>query len=303
MIEQDPKPYGVIYYVLNTRNGKCYVGQTKRALEIRWKQHVRDSKNPKRKLHFHKAINHYGSHFFEVRTLIAVYSKEDLNAAEIYYIDFFNSTNQDFGYNSTFGGAPESPNQETRKKMVLVWEKRRGEKIPDIEILVKDYVEGMSSVKISKKYGISKRRVLDGFKSVGFKTRSNSDSKRIQKIYSLKEEYLQGSNCETLSKKYGVSVSWVWGQLKSEGILLRTSMSSRIIDLQKEGKLSKLPTDVELKEEYLSGFSSVYLSKKYNTTATRIINRLKLAKTVMRGRGRSRIINAQSASHSGCQPR
>jgi hypothetical protein len=155
--------------------------------------------------------------------------------------------------------------------MITAWAKRRGGDIPDTETLIRDYKSGLSSVKIAKKYGISKFCVLRRFKVVGFDTRSNSESKRLPGIPSLGDEYLAGKDLGVLAEKYGVTPSWVWGQLKQSNVPLRTATASRTLNMEKTGELSTLPSPEDLAEEYLSGVSSVKLSKKYNTTKTRIL--------------------------------
>ena len=110
------KPYGVIYFILNKINGKYYIGQTIRKVQERWISHLSCARTCTGDNHFYRAIRKYGKHSFEVRTLLTVYSQEDLNAAEIYYIDFFNSTNGKIGYNGTLGGEGGIPTEATRAK-------------------------------------------------------------------------------------------------------------------------------------------------------------------------------------------
>lgn len=113
---EEIKPYGVIYFILNKINGKYYVGQTVRKVQERWINHLSCARTRTGDNHFYRAIHKYGRNNFEIRTLLTVYSKEDLNAAEIYYIAFFNSTNGDIGYNGTLGGEGGIPTQDTRAK-------------------------------------------------------------------------------------------------------------------------------------------------------------------------------------------
>lgn len=98
---------GFIYKVTNNINGKVYVGQTYLPIEQRFKQHINDSKNSRKKNRpFCYAINKYGAKNFSISLLEEVVS-EKMNEREQYwikklksYIGFHDSN----GYNATLGG-------------------------------------------------------------------------------------------------------------------------------------------------------------------------------------------------------
>ena len=105
-----------IYLVTNRINGKQYIGQTTQSVESRWKGHLK--KRPSRHL-LGLAIEKYGSQNFDLRTLIQVGSKEDLNYYERGLISAFN-TKAPHGYNLTDGGdGVPNPSNESRLKMSL----------------------------------------------------------------------------------------------------------------------------------------------------------------------------------------
>lgn len=106
----------VIYKHTNKFNRKCYVGQTCKTMESRWKGHVKSSRGGSQ-LKFHNAIRKYGEENFIHEVLEELETIESSNEAEIYWIDFYQSANPNFGYNLTFGGNSEIPNEETRKKL------------------------------------------------------------------------------------------------------------------------------------------------------------------------------------------
>ena len=94
---------GYIYKITNTVNGKMYIGQTRRSIEERWKQHIRSSfsdssfdKGP-----FHLAIKKYGVDTFKVEQ-IEECNNEELNDRETYWIEYFDARHK--GYNITTGG-------------------------------------------------------------------------------------------------------------------------------------------------------------------------------------------------------
>jgi group I intron endonuclease len=93
---------GIIYIITNDINNKVYVGQTKRTLQERWKEHQR-CKCSTNELHMliKRAILKYGIKHFNIKVLEKC-SFQDLNKREIYYIKFYNAYYE--GYNMTKGG-------------------------------------------------------------------------------------------------------------------------------------------------------------------------------------------------------
>lgn len=96
---------GIIYIYTNKLNNKVYIGQTidenRRRLE-----HL----NAKDDFYFHKALRKYGIENFDYKILYSIRNESrdfviyTLNEKEIEYIEFYNSTNPDKGYNLTKGG-------------------------------------------------------------------------------------------------------------------------------------------------------------------------------------------------------
>jgi len=96
-----------IYKVTNRANGKVYIGQTAQALSKRRKSHERVASDfSKGKItYFIWALREYGTESFSWEVLCECESPEDLNEKERMYIEFFDSSNPDFGYNATDGGS------------------------------------------------------------------------------------------------------------------------------------------------------------------------------------------------------
>ena len=121
---------GIIYQHLNTVNGKCYIGQTIKSMDKRWKKHLKDTKKGSDCI-FHQAIRKYGESVFEHKILCEIYRdtieqlEEALDYYECYYIKFYDSYNH--GYNMTLGGGGTlgyKTSEETRQKQS---ESRKGE--------------------------------------------------------------------------------------------------------------------------------------------------------------------------------
>lgn len=93
-----------IYKHTNKINGKCYIGQTKQSLKVRWKNGIGYDGSPV----FYKAIQKYGWDNFTHEVIEDnILSQEEANNREIFYIKFYNSYigfNNCNGYNATLGG-------------------------------------------------------------------------------------------------------------------------------------------------------------------------------------------------------
>lgn len=115
----DNKYHGYIYKIYNTENDKIYIGQTRRSIDIRWKQHLLSSKSDKDKnTVLYRAMNKYGVDKFNIQ-LIQEYSFESkeelikiLNEEEIKYISKYNSIKPN-GYNMQLGG--KSPTESLKQ--------------------------------------------------------------------------------------------------------------------------------------------------------------------------------------------
>lgn len=95
-----------VYVINNTINGKLYVGQhAGEDLEAYWRHNVSAAlRNRGNKLFLYRAIRKYGPKFFSIRSIYIPVDLADMNRAEIAYIRFFGTQNEELGYNITAGG-------------------------------------------------------------------------------------------------------------------------------------------------------------------------------------------------------
>ena len=114
-----------IYKITNTSNGKIYIGQSI-DLSHRRSCHEYDLKHNRHKnLHLQRAYNKDPNAFtFEV---VCYCKEEELNDLEIYYIQKYNSTNPQNGYNLEKGGNGAGRMNEEHKRKIS--EAKKGNQI------------------------------------------------------------------------------------------------------------------------------------------------------------------------------
>lgn len=94
-----------IYAIVNKVNGKMYIGQSIN-ITARWKNHRKTSRNDNDKgYHYplYRAIRKYDLENFDF-IILEICNEEELDDKEIYWIDFYDTTNEDKGYNLLDGG-------------------------------------------------------------------------------------------------------------------------------------------------------------------------------------------------------
>lgn len=89
--------YGYIYKTTNTKNGMIYIGQKKSSCFLSNK-YLGSGKR------LWEAIRKYGEDCFTVELIEEIASKEDMDKREIYWIEQYNATDINIGYNLSTGG-------------------------------------------------------------------------------------------------------------------------------------------------------------------------------------------------------
>lgn len=102
-----------IYLHQNKINHKVYIGQTCQKPEYRWNS----GQGYKNCSLFYKAIQKYGWDNFQHIILAENLTLEQANLLEEYYINIFDSTNTESGYNLQKGGQNKEVNESTRQKL------------------------------------------------------------------------------------------------------------------------------------------------------------------------------------------
>lgn len=118
-IVADAIPYGVIYVITNTVNGKQYVGQTTREDPIvRWKAHVSLARG-RGKSYICAAIRKYGEEAFRFEVISSANDQEHLNFDEALAIVSL-GTMAPNGYNLKEGGSSGKASAELRIKLKAI---------------------------------------------------------------------------------------------------------------------------------------------------------------------------------------
>ena len=93
-----------IYKITNKINNKIYIGQVyNKTIYDRFNRHIKEA-CPNSKSYIDRAIHKYGKENFICELIDIAENLQELNKKEIYWIDYYNSTNHNIGYNLTLGG-------------------------------------------------------------------------------------------------------------------------------------------------------------------------------------------------------
>lgn len=112
-------------YLHRTPSGKVYIGQTSINPEKRWN----NGSGYRSNTYFYNAIKKYGWNNIEHIILMSGVSDYTVNFWETYFINLYDSTNREKGYNLTSGGKENfKHNDETKQKISL---SHKGKKLSD----------------------------------------------------------------------------------------------------------------------------------------------------------------------------
>ena len=106
-----------VYEIFNMVNGKSYIGQSTNITQrlSRHKSELRHNKH--QNLHLQNAWNKYGEHSF-LFNILEYCNIDELDDIERYYINIWNLTNSQYGYNVESGGnLNKTLSEKTRKKI------------------------------------------------------------------------------------------------------------------------------------------------------------------------------------------
>jgi len=180
-----------------------YIGQTTNTLEDRIKKHYFNSRCSKYKSYLFHAFKKYGNENFKLEIIDHAESKKELDDKEIYWIEFYNTLNHEFGYNLKTGGANGKPCQESINKM-----KESAKRNRDL----------LSDEERKEKYGAHHNGKLPWIagKKHTEETREKMSNARKGKPSWNKGLYLSDEHKENLSKSHKEMIKSLSGKEKKE---------------------------------------------------------------------------------------
>jgi len=176
-----------VYQITNKVNGKKYIGQHAGDNLLRyWESTVYFAEHGYQgKRLLYRAIRKYGADNFDIKPLVIVGTKQDMDYYERGLIKAFKTMSPAFGYNITAGGGGSFgvvPNEETRNKMS---QSRTGKKMPE------SHRRKLSERSKGNKYSLGRKMTKENFDKlmaahVGAK-RSDEARKRMSESHKGKK--------------------------------------------------------------------------------------------------------------------
>lgn len=143
-----------VYMFRNTVNGKVYVGQSK-YLRARYREHKATLLNgTHHNEYFQKAVNKYGFDAFEYTVLVRC-PVDDLDRLEAYYINLYDSRNDEKGYNIREAGNDSALPDETKEKIRQSNRGHNNKLTPSqVEEIKLRRLEGVRCYELATEYGV-----------------------------------------------------------------------------------------------------------------------------------------------------
>ena len=218
----------MIIYMAKFTNGKIYIGKTK-DLNVRIKNHIKNSKKPK--LPFHYAIAKYGVNSIEWSILHKDIEDKDINELEIFYINEYKANKYDYGYNITNGGEGGDTISNNINNIIRKQLKSKGvdnyiiidETIKN-DIIHKYIKEKYSLRKLSKFFNITKNRIIRLFDAENIvinKTIAceiNSKKIDLSIVNEVINEYNNKNSINKISKKFNLTIMIISRILHDSGV-------------------------------------------------------------------------------------
>jgi group I intron endonuclease len=191
-----------IYIIKNIINGKLYVGQTDNPFG-RWSRHKYNSTRYKYPIYL--AMQKYGIDKFQFVPIENFTTQEEVDIAEIFWINLLETRNNKFGYNIKEGGSHGKHSEESKKKMSVIKRGKCASK--DTKLKMSLAHSGANNANFGKTISIETSKKIS--KSVALKVQgeNNPNAKLTYEIVNfIRLDYKNGGQSHRLlGEKYGVS--------------------------------------------------------------------------------------------------
>jgi len=233
-----------IYLIHNIINNKVYVGKTSDPSK-RWRKHLRiaSGKRQKEKFYIHRAISKYGADNFVFSIVQQLHTEQEGDLAEAYWIEYFQSKNNEYGYNLTKGGEGASGRVTSEATKQKQREKATGRKHTD------ETIQSMSG----DNNHISKL-TADKIQEIRYKYNTLKYN-----LVSLSKEY--GVSARTISRAV-YNIDWYDGDYVPPIARKINHRGTPKLDKEKANKIRQMRND---------GISVLELSKLFNVTKQNIL--------------------------------
>ena len=241
-----------VYRITNKANGKVYIGSSV-DIKGRWNSHISDlSRGVHRNQYLQNAWNKYGKDNF-VFEIIEKCSKDEINLREQYWIDTYNASIRDKGYNilpTAYSNLGFKPSKETIQRMSDAMYKRWSNE------------EYKQNAKINN---LTQKR-LQEHGTEGFIT-----SNKLTKEEALEIFNNQNEDVETLAKKYNVTPTAIHDIWKGKTWYIYTNK-----EYVKTHTNLSVESVLNIVDEYQNKNVSIEdIARKYNTRVSNIRNILR----------------------------
>mgnify|MGYP001031957106 CR=1 FL=1 len=195
-----------IYKITNVKNGKIYVGQTRRPIYNRLKDHISHALNSKRpndlNVKLYVAIREFGPENFLIEPLETIIgSWKNADRLEIEWIAKLDSTNPEIGYNTDKGGhvisekcrqakiALQTGSKLTGRALEVVREngKKHSKKVCQYTVTGEFIAEFPSIIEASRSTGCDRRSIQRQLKGE-YNTGTARSRAMLKYIWKYKEE-------------------------------------------------------------------------------------------------------------------
>lgn len=213
---------GIIYTATNTTNSKVYVGMTTNTLSKRKTQHKWHAQNTTRDSYFYRAIRKHGWDSFTWDIVAETNDIDILNTLEIFYVDYYNSMNPNFGYNIATPGPAQmlgrKHSDETKKKMS---KSQQGENNPQFgKKHTKEHRKKISEAGKGNKNRLGCKHSEEAKKKISKANKGNKNALKEININRMIALYSRGLSTHKIAKIMGCGQMTVWRRLKANGVVM-----------------------------------------------------------------------------------